>query len=272
MINMIEKIYFHFFVNKRFYKFNKLLYKLSLNGLGILNYKTSRTSGEDFFITWFVKNYNNQNDIVLDIGAHIGDYTHSLREAGSKAKIYCFEPHPINFKKLDLNSSKFNYHAVMEGVGHQKDTLKMYDYANNTGSQHASLFKEVIEDLHGGEAVAVEVPIITIDEFVSEKSITSISLLKIDTEGNEYNVIKGARNSIESGIIKIIHFEFNEMNVISRTFFRDIMVELETFEFYRLLPDGLLPLGKYNPLYFEIFAFQNIIAINKKSINEGLRI
>ena len=56
-----------------------------------------------------------------------------------------------------------------------------------------------------------------------------------------------------------------EMNVISKTFFKDIVDLLPGYDFYRLLPDGLKALGTYKSAHFEIFSFQNIVAIKKMS-------
>jgi hypothetical protein len=89
-------------------------------------------------------------------------------------------------------------------------------------------------------------------------------LLKIDTEGNELDVLRGAINSINQKKIKAIHFEFNEMNVISRVFFRDIYLMLKDYKLYRLLPYGMTEINVYSPLFCEIFAYQNIVAILKK--------
>jgi len=65
--------------------------------------------------------------------------------------------------------------------------------------------------------------------------------------------------------IKAIHFEFNEMNIISKISFKNFWDLLIGFEFYRMLPGGnLIRLKKYSPLSCEIYAFQNIVAILKK--------
>ena len=74
-------------------------------------------------------------------------------------------------------------------------------------------------------------------------------------------MLKGAVKTIENNIIDIIQIEFNEMNVVSRTFMKDLVDLLPSFTFYRLMPDGMRPLGEYNPVVYEIFAFQNIVAI-----------
>lgn len=140
--------------------------------------------------------------------------------------------------------------------------MKLYDYAEKDGSSHASLFESVITEIHASPSnVFHDVALTTLDEFIENEKISEIILLKIDTEGNELDILKGAANSISSGIIKAIHFEFNEMNVVSKVFFRDFWKTLEKYKFYRLLPNEMLEIKNYSPLACEIFAYQNIVAI-----------
>jgi hypothetical protein len=64
-----------------------------------------------------------------------------------------------------------------------------------------------------------------------------------------------------AGRISLVQFEFNEMNVISRTFLRDFVGLLPGYRLYRLLPDGMASL-EGEPLFVrEIFAFQNLVAV-----------
>ena len=53
------------------------------------------------------------------------------------------------------------------------------------------------------------------------------------------------------------------MNILSRIFFQDFLSILPQYEFYRILPFSLLPLRGYSPLYNNIFAYQNIVAVRK---------
>lgn len=94
------------------------------------------------------------------------------------------------------------------------------------------------------------------------EGIDYIDLLKIDAEGNELEILKGSSNLLKEGRIGYIFFEFNEMNIISRVFFRDFYKLLSNYEIYRLLPKGLILL-KDCPVETELFAFQNILAMNK---------
>lgn len=163
--------------------------------------------------------------------------------------------------ELKKTAYQNNFLAFNLGLGEKKGLVKIYDYKDNDGSSHASLYSKVITEIHKSKAIEHDVKITTIDAFIKENKIDKINLLKIDTEGNELNVLKGAQRTLENNLIDVIHFEFNEMNVISKTFFKDFYNILRDFTFYRMLPDGIISLGEYNPLLCEIFAYQNIVAI-----------
>ena len=148
--------------------------------------------------------------------------------------------------------------------------MKLFDHESKDGSREASLYRDVIEDLHNASAIAHEVSVVSISDFVVENDVNEIALLKIDTEGNEFAVLQGARALLDRGAIKVIQFEFNVMNIVSRTYLRDFKKLLPDFSFYRLLPKGLLSIDNFSPLYDEIFAYQNVVAIHKDSVEEVL--
>jgi len=102
-----------------------------------------------------------------------------------------------------------------------------------------------------------------LDEYAQENSIDRITLLKIDTEGHELEVLKGAQSLLSKGAIDLIQIEFNEMNIVSRVFFRDNQKLLVGYKAYRLLPTGAIPIGK-SPLKSELFAFQNIVFVHER--------
>lgn len=263
MLQKIIDAYRLVFAKPIFRKFNKLLLRLSLAGLGVLNYKNSKVSGEQSFL----KNYlSGKNGVVIDVGANEGNYSAEVLGFNQRVNVYAFEPHPDTFQRL---SEKFNENKritiLNKGLSESVGFLELYDYENKDGSQHASLFSEVITEIHGaGKSVSHKVSLTTLDDFIEENSIDIITLLKIDTEGNELQVLRGGIVALKSKKIAAIHFEFNEMNVVSRCFFRDFWKILDGYRFYRLLPSGMLEIKNYSPLNCEIFAYQNIVAILKE--------
>lgn len=248
-------------------KINEFFFECSLNGLGILNYQNSLISGEQNFIKQIVPLFTTENNpTIFDVGANIGDYTNLLHEVFPNSLIVAFEPNPLTYYKLEKRFSKENVVTNMKGLSSSNTSMKFYDQKNcheTSKHGHASLYKEVIEDLHNVEAIEMEVSMLTLDSYVEENSIDRINLLKIDTEGHEFEVLKGASESLRQNKIDIIHVEFNEMNIISRVFFKDFTEILPNYKPYRLLPTGAIPLYK-SPLKTELFAFQNIVFVHER--------
>ena len=75
--------------------------------------------------------------------------------------------------------------------------------------------------------------------------------------------IKEIKKLIKENSIEAIQFEFNQMNIQSRTFFKDFMDILDGYTFFRITSFGLIPLDNYSPIKNEIFAYQNIFSIKK---------
>jgi hypothetical protein len=103
----------------------------------------------------------------------------------------------------------------------------------------------------------------TLDDYCAERSLEKIDFIKIDTEGHELAVLQGGKQLIKSGRLPLIQFEFNEMNIVSKSVLKDFYALLQGYEFFRLMPNGLLPLGPYNSRN-EIFVFQNILAVKSE--------
>ena len=261
MINTMISFYRILFARVPFYRLNKLIFLCSLSGLGILNWESETISGEVSFLKSFLK--SRLGGVVIDVGANEGTYSKLVLDINKAVTVYAFEPHPKTFVRLSDAIRGENFHPINAAVSNAEGFLSLYDYEEKDGSKHASLYKDVIENIHHAKAVEHKVRTCCLGEFAKSKNIQKIDLLKIDAEGNELNVLRGLTEFIQSAKIEAIHFEFNEMNVCSRTFFRDFWDILPNYDFYRLLPTGMVKIERYSPLFCEIFAYQNIVAILK---------
>ncbi len=239
--------------------------RLSLSGLGILNYQNNKVSGEQYFLKKVLPRILRSDRVIfLDVGANIGSYTLELTRLFPNAKVHSFEPHPKNFEQLKsaITSENVVLHNVAMGAATGKAVL--YDRADCDGSEHATLHEAVLTDIHHIGIVATEINVDTLDNLASIHKIDFIDLLKIDTEGHELAVLQGAAKLLKQQKVGCIHFEFNEMNVVSRVFLNDFRKILPGYSLFRLLPKGLLPLS-HSPLETELFAYQNIIALPQSS-------
>ena len=145
-------------------------------------------------------------------------------------------------------------------MGDETGTLLLYDRADQDGSSHASAYRKNITNYHMQQPVEHTVEIQTLDQWAASASINSIDFLKIDTEGYEFEVLKGAKELLEAGRINVIQFEFGTTHCFSRRFIHDFIELLPDHILFRLFPRGLLRLD-LPTLETEIFAFQNIVAI-----------
>lgn len=265
LFNLFLVIHRWLFAHSNLKKVHLHCFKLSLRSLGVLNSDTADATGEPKWLARLAK--TDQIKTIIDVGAN--DSAYGANEFPDSV-IYAFEPHPLSFKRLKKNAQP-HVVPIHAAVGNQNGMTTLWDFAADAPlkstqptSQLASLYQNVITKLHGQPATAHQVPIISLDSFAEKHSLSHIDLLKIDAEGHELVVLKGAKRLLAKQRIGIIQFEFNEMMAYSRTHFIDFVTLLPDFTFYRLLPNDILPLGPYRPLTHEIYGFQNVVAIHKR--------
>lgn len=242
----------------RITKINLLL--LSYKDIGILNYKSSRISGEQFLLEKYLPSrIKNPNPILFDVGANVGEYSIALSQI-KNSTVFAFEPNVDSIKVLKEKIHNKNIRAYNFGLSSRSGESNLYLNQNDSKSELATLYKEVIEDIHNQSSIQQVAKLQTLDEFCVKNNISYIDFIKIDTEGHELEVLKGAMSTISAGKIEMIQFEFNEMNIISKVFLKDFYDLLKNYQFYRLKENGLISLGPYSTDN-EIFKFQNILAI-----------
>lgn len=255
-------IHRYLFARKWLYKLNKALLLLNLRAIGILNFDNDTASGEK----WLLDRISHliADSDVIDVGANVGDYSNKIKLISPTSRLYSFEPHPKTFEILKSQSVKHAYEAFNVGCGSENHKTYIHDYEGigEAGTSHASLYEEAISQLRDSRSRRWQVELIKLDDFIHDKGIDRIRLIKIDVEGGEMEVLAGMKQALKANKIDLIQFEFNEINVFSRVFLRDIRNLLPMFHFYRLLPRGAISLGKYAPVSWEIFAYQNIVAVN----------
>ena len=137
----------------------------------------------------------NKGNVVFDIGANVGDVSmNAAMRVGNKGKVFAFEPDKTNFKRFNnnLNVNNFkNITFVNKGLGHVpgKYFLSVVD-ENNLGMNKIVINSDRIQ----GSSIDV----ITLDEYVKEKNITRIDVIKIEVEGFEMNVLLGGKKCIDA--------------------------------------------------------------------------
>ena len=146
----------------------------------------------------FLLHFLRPSDLFIDIGANIGSYT-ILAAADIKASVMAIEPHPETFalllQNIAINQAAKRIEALNMALGASKDILK-FTKTHDTGNHIAV----------PGEKDVAEVSVNTLDNVLYGKVP---ALIKIDVEGYEAEVLKGATATLNDPALKAIIIELN---------------------------------------------------------------
>jgi FkbM family methyltransferase len=130
--------------------------------------------------------------IIIDVGGNIGHLTLPFAKLlHNTGKVYCFEPVPFLFERLSVNVSLNNFSNIQLVKKALTDGKEELFYSTPAAGNSGGTFLSTMTNAAG----AVES--ITLDDFVRQNGITQINLVKIDVEGFELKVLKGAAESIK---------------------------------------------------------------------------
>jgi FkbM family methyltransferase len=231
------------------------------------------TSGEVFVIANVVTAAfaGIPSPIVFDVGANTGDYSLLVARHLPGAAIYAFEPGQSAYSELARRVAESELAGHVEpyniGVSDSERTAELHSYriegreVSPLSSIDLRLPTQVIEV---EKSSTEQIQVTTLDAFCRQKNIDHIDLLKIDVEGHELPVLRGARHLISHGLVSMIQFEFGPANIYSRTYFYDFWSLLSAdFDIFRIVPSGIVPIAFYGE-HREIFLTTNYLAIRKR--------
>ena len=189
---------------------NNKIFKDSIKMHGILNdhiFKSINNSRvfyeNDLLFHLFTKVYFKENSIAIDIGANIGNHSIFFGKylCGT---VLAFEPSAINYDILDrnlkINLDKNKFKAYRMALGNSTGDVELtYPNTDNLGMARVSY------DINNNNNKVEKVKISTLDKILSKDNIyNNINMIKIDVEGLEIDVLKGAENVISRNLPHII--------------------------------------------------------------------
>lgn len=139
-----------------------------------------------------------QGGTVVDVGAHMGRYTIiGSKRVGPAGKVIAIEAHPDNFRLLNYNiklNNLSNVVAVNSAAYSRKTPLKLYLPDEDQGfTMHHSLMGNYLSTKYSNATQKyVLVQADTLDSLLSGAGVQSVNWIKIDVEGAELEVLKGA--------------------------------------------------------------------------------
>ena len=135
-------------------------------------------------------------NVVVDVGANDGYYLMRLKQRNPDLSVYAFEPNPVAFANLEKNVSKNGIGAVerfptaVSDVS-QEQPFQIVDEITSIGGFQIWGYRPWLDP---ARIRTVMVPTVTLDEAL--EGVGDIDILKIDVEGAEYRVLKGAQKTL----------------------------------------------------------------------------
>lgn len=155
--------------------------------------------------------------VFIDVGANQGEFALFAAKRLPHGRVYAFEPMEAMYKRLMRNIllNRFtNIDAIKIGLWSEQTERKIYvsEGKFDDGSVHEGL-GTLFETATRGVAVQ-QVPLTTLDAFISDLGVVRLDVLKIDVEGSELHVLKGGEQSLRK-FRPVILIEANRSNMIA---------------------------------------------------------
>ena len=197
-------------------------------------------------ISFLKEKFKNENLNIIDIGSHKGETINLFSKNFNIQKIFAFEP---NIKLFNfLNKKNYDDKKIKLfncGVGMSEDNLDlniMMDSSSSTfntinlESKYYKKKNKIITFLSDKKNLIEnkqKISIVTLSKVIKENKINTIDILKMDTEGFEFNILRGI-NGNDYEKIKYIYFEHHFDLMINKGYkFSDINMLLNKNNFYK---------------------------------------
>lgn len=175
-----------------------------------------------------VQNLQIAEPVIFDVGANIGQSIALFRKAFPQGIIHSFEPNPETFATLRQNwghDQAVSLHslALNSTAGAVPFFVTNVSEASSLLLPHPKLVR--LSSGNKYDSRKIEVEGVTLDRFCLEKGVATIDVLKLDVQGSELEVLKGAERLLGQEAIALLYVEMNFAETYSgQVVFEDFLV------------------------------------------------
>jgi FkbM family methyltransferase len=263
MWKYLDRFFVFILARPRLQKINRYVFLLALKTLGYNNFENARISGEDYLIDRIART---DPVLLIDIGANKGSYTRLLLEKTNSAVI-SFEPLPAAFHVLSNLQDEFGdrLYLINKGLGGKEETLEFFYGSEDSELAHFGAEVQEIPYVFSQSGNSVFLDVTTLDNYFSnlpKGKFSRIDLIKIDTEGFEFEVLSGSLKTIEEFQPRFIQIEFNLHHLFRGHTLHKIAKLLPDYEIYQLLPfsNGTIKRLSISP-ESNVFQYSNFVFV-----------
>jgi FkbM family methyltransferase len=179
--------------------------------------------------------------VMIDVGANRGEWCIAAFQTNPTATIHAFEIVGETFNLLVENTKAFRSRIIVNGCGLSDKNGSLEIFHVPDCDVHSSFLADAHKIASDREYVRISRPVRTGDDYLAEKNVAKIDMLKIDVEGAEPMVLDGFRDALSQHKIDVIQFEYGKHSLLTRYFLRDFYDRLGSYGYVlgKLFPDGV---------------------------------
>ena len=203
-----------------------------------------RTNGEYWLLERVLRASRQNPMVLLDVGANVGDWSaEALRLARGVTAIRILAVEPSHATCATLTARFGDY-----------DNVEVHECALSTASGHATLYSSSdyartnsFSSLSGPNTESVRVT--TLDELLLQSATGTVAMAKIDAEGSDALILRGAQRALTSGAIEVIQFEYNWRWILFHQSLRDVfeLIADKPYKLAKLVNRGLHYYDTWHP-------------------------
>lgn len=189
--------------------------------------RPNSTDLDTFSLIWLLKEYNKHgftikpNDVIIDIGAHVGIFSLYASQFCTNGKILCYEPSTENFELLQYNISQNQIKNIFSNnfaISGSNDTVTLYINPDNTA-----------HSICDSTSKSIQVQSRTLQNIFDSNKLEICDYLKLDCEGAEYEIIESLPSEYFKKIKQIyIEYHFSDSK---RDMLNNMIKKLEQMSF-----------------------------------------
>ena len=179
-------------------------------------------SNDDMFKNgefWYLQNRLPECAVVFDVGANVGEWCSLALKLNPNLLIHCFEPCKNTYAHLKNRFDSSDNVIINQIALGSNDGITKINVYNDLAGTNSIIYRDT---LRSNNSTTESIKECRLDSYCIEQSISEIDLLKIDVEGFELEVLKGATNMLKSGRIKSIQFEYGGTYIDANIFFKTV--------------------------------------------------
>lgn len=156
----------------------------------------------------FIRRYLKTGEVFVDVGAHLGFFSMiAARKVGAEGCVYAFEPSPDTFRHLEANVALNRFSQVIcvpAAVSDQPGSAVLHTRLN----EPSDAFSTLTNFNPDNQVKSMPVTCVSLDEYLQQQKRSDVHLVKIDVEGWEAHVLRGAESLLTTPDAPVLVIEF----------------------------------------------------------------